>query len=259
MLAGGLIGGAPAVSAQSAPAVVVLVHGVRGLVADIYLDGKLVLATFQPERSTDPLQLVAGQHTVDVRPAGAPASSPPLLHAVVNLTAGVRESAVVHLDAQGQPAVTLFRDDLTRVAAGETRIVIRHAAASAPIIVAVDNHATVSGLANGQQHALVTTAGSHQVSVSAATGGLLPPQDIPFEEGSATFLYLIGSQPAGSLAWSAVKVAGLQSAPSRVQTGDGSLRSGTNRSTLTLAVALLAIAMLAGYGATRARWARRGL
>ncbi len=36
-----------------------VVHGLRGLVADVYLDGTLVLPTFQPERSTDPLAIPA--------------------------------------------------------------------------------------------------------------------------------------------------------------------------------------------------------
>ena len=44
-----------------------VVHGLRGLVADIYLDGTLVLPTFQPERSTDPLPIPAGDHLIEIR------------------------------------------------------------------------------------------------------------------------------------------------------------------------------------------------
>ena len=46
-----------------------VVHELRGLVADVYLDGTLVLPTFQPERSTDPLAIPAGEHLVEIRRA----------------------------------------------------------------------------------------------------------------------------------------------------------------------------------------------
>jgi len=57
---------------------VTLVHGVRGLVADIYLDGAVALQVFQPERTAGPLTLPAGSHAVDVRAAGSAATSTPL-------------------------------------------------------------------------------------------------------------------------------------------------------------------------------------
>src|SRR5688500_14862772 len=71
---------------------VTLVHGVRGLVADIYLDGKVALQVFQPERTAGPLNLPAGAHPVEVRPAGAPATSAPLLSATLTVPAGSRQS-----------------------------------------------------------------------------------------------------------------------------------------------------------------------
>ena len=50
--------GAPAAHAQDdSPGLIRVVHGIRGLVADIYLDGTLAWPTFQPERSTDPLAI----------------------------------------------------------------------------------------------------------------------------------------------------------------------------------------------------------
>ncbi|MGH9271385.1 MAG: DUF4397 domain-containing protein, partial [Ilumatobacteraceae bacterium] len=64
-------GVASTASAQEAPGTVRVVHGLRGLVADIYVDGALALPTFQPERSTDPLPLAAGDHVVEIRTGGA--------------------------------------------------------------------------------------------------------------------------------------------------------------------------------------------
>src|SRR5882762_9726720 len=58
---------AHAAHAASETGTVTLVHGVRGLTADIYLDGAVALQVFQPERTAGPLTLRAGSHAVDVR------------------------------------------------------------------------------------------------------------------------------------------------------------------------------------------------
>jgi len=210
-------------------ATVVLVHGVRGLVADVYLDGKLALATFQPVRSTDPISLPAGPHVVDVRSAGAAASSTPLLHAKIVLTGGVRQSAVVHLDAAGHPAITVFRDDVSQIPAGATRVVVRHVAAAGPVDVLLDGRRAAQDLANNHESEQPALAGSHQLAVTDPGSGtnLTSPERLSFAEGSANFMYLIGSQKDNTLGWAAVAVTGLQTPPSRVQTGDGSLIRGS--------------------------------
>ena len=110
-------------------------HGLRGLVADIYLDGTLVLPTFQPERSTDPLAIPAGDHLVEIRAAGAAATETPLLTQTVTVPAGFQGSLVAHLDADGNPTLTAYADDLTAVPAGESRVVVRHAAAADDVTV----------------------------------------------------------------------------------------------------------------------------
>jgi hypothetical protein len=241
---------AAAQTGASPPASVVLVHGVRGLVADIYLDGKLALATFQPVRSTDPISLPAGLHVVDVRTAGAAASSTPLLHALIELTGGIRQSAVVHLDATGKPAITVFRDDVSRVPAGATRVVVRHVAATGPVNVLLDNQPAAQNLVNDHESEQLTLAGTHQLEVTDPNGSasLAPPEQLSFAEGSANFMYLIGSQQDGTLGWAAVAVTGLQTAPTRVQTGDGSLagRSGPDlRVAIPAATGALFLAVLA--------------
>src|SRR4051812_39528741 len=72
-----LLGGGRPAGAQTGTAHVVLLHGLQGVVADVYLDGAIVFQAFQPERVTDPLDIPAGPRRVDIRPTGAPATSPP--------------------------------------------------------------------------------------------------------------------------------------------------------------------------------------
>ena len=81
----------PAASAQDAgTANLVIVHGLRGFTADLYVDGKLLINTFRPERSTDPMTVPAGPHLVEIREAGTGASTTPAVTATIDLAAGSR-------------------------------------------------------------------------------------------------------------------------------------------------------------------------
>jgi hypothetical protein len=262
LVAGPLVASAGA-QTEPAPALVTLVHGVRGLVADVYVDNTLALPTFQPVRSTDPIPLAPGPHVVDVRSAGAAATSAPLLHTTVNLVSGARQSAVVHLDAAGNVTASLYTDDVSPVAVGSTRVVVRHAAAVGPIDVLVDDQAVATSLQNAQEAKQSIAAGSHQLSVvdPATKATVAAPEGLSFAEGSATFMYLIGSQADGTLGWAVVNVPGLQTAPTQIQTGDGSLAGGTSTGWRPVVVAVwslsivgvLALAIAGAWAARRPR------
>ena len=75
---GAVVVAAPTASAQDAgTAELVIVHGLRGFTADLYVDGKLLINTFRPERSTDPMAVPAGSHLVEIREAGTGADTTP--------------------------------------------------------------------------------------------------------------------------------------------------------------------------------------
>ena len=67
-------------------------------------------------------------------------------------------------------------------------------------------------------------AGDYEVAVTPARGGapLAAPETVQYPDGTANFMYLIGSQADGTLGWAAVQVSDLQTAPAVIQTGDGS-------------------------------------
>jgi len=234
-----------------------VVHGLRGLVADVYLDGNLALPTFQPERATDPIAIPAGDHLVEIRSAGAAATDTPLLSQTVSVPAGFAGSLIAHLAADGTPTLTAYADDVTAVPAGQSRVVVRHTAAAGDVGVQLNDQATVPALAPDGEAASIVPAGTYKVSVTPAAGGapLASPQDVAFAEGTATFMYLIGSQAEGTLGWAAVEVKDLQTAPAMIQTGDGSSladESGSNPFAIGAVVATLAAAA-AGAFAVRAR------
>jgi len=121
---------APGASPAAAPTgTVTIVHAVRGLVADVYVDGKLALRTFQPERVTDPIPLASGAHSVEVRTAGAPGTAAALLAGTIDVSANKSETVVVHPGPTGAPTITTYVNDLSKVPLGKARVVVRHAAA----------------------------------------------------------------------------------------------------------------------------------
>ncbi|HEY8094285.1 MAG TPA: DUF4397 domain-containing protein, partial [Acidimicrobiales bacterium] len=82
LAAGSVVAAAVPASAQDATtANVVIVHALRGFTADLYVDGKLLINTFRPERSTDPMAVPAGSHLVEIRAAGTGADTAPAVTA----------------------------------------------------------------------------------------------------------------------------------------------------------------------------------
>ncbi len=220
--------GAAPVAAQEAPAAtgtVTIVHGFRGLVADVYLDGTKILESFEPERSTDPVQLPAGDHRVEVREAGAGGGTVAAVDDTLSVPAGSNISAVVHLSPAGDATMTVFSNDVNQVAPGNTRLVVRHAASAEPVDVNVDGAPLAAGLRNPDQSARELPAASHRIEVRGAGAAepLVPVTDVPLQEGTAQYLYLIGSEEEGTLGWITQTVSGLRTIPAAVNTGDSGL------------------------------------
>ena len=242
---------APAAHAQDdSVGLIRVVHGLRGLVADIYLDGTLVLPTFQPERSTDPLAIPAGDHLIEIRAAGAAITEAALLTQTVTVPAGFQGSLVAHLDQTGAPALSVFADDLTPVPAGTARVVVRHVAAAEDVNVLLNAQPALTDLAPAKEASAVVPSGDYEVAVTALAGGdpLAPPQMVDFPDGTANFMYLIGSEADHTLGWAAVQIGNLATAPTRIQTGDGSTEQSPadNRGTVVLLAALAALTVVAG-------------
>ena len=244
--------------AQEATGTVTIVHGFRGLVADVYLDGTLILESFEPERATDPVQLAAGDHDVEVREAGAEASSAAAVSGTLTVPAGSNLSAVVHLSEDGEPTMTVFDNDTSGVSPGSTRLTVRNTAATDPVSVSLDDAPLAADLSNPKEAGREVSATTHRVAVSAGSEVLLPPQDVPLQEGTAQYLYLIGSQADGTVAWITQTVSGLSTAPAGVPTGNSGLaaEAPAGGPSLVLVVAAAFFVVVAGLGAREAVRAR---
>lgn len=219
---------APAGAAAAADtASVTVVHGLRGLVADVQVDGRTVLEGFAAERSTDALALPAGSRRIVVRSAKA-AGGPPVIDTTVKLAAGESRSLVVHLGADGKPVLTSYRNDDAPIPAGQGRVVLRNTAAAPAVQMQVDGKPLGGEVRSRGETDVLLPVAAHTVAVMAAggTSELLGAQTVDVPAGSSTLLYLIGSPGDDSLGWLAQTViSGQTVAPAGVPTGNSGLKA----------------------------------
>lgn len=238
----------PAASAEPGGAVVTVVHGVRGLVADVRIDGARVLSGFAVERITDPLPLAAGSHHLQVWPTGAePPTGKPVLDTTIKVTTGEQATAALGVGPGGRPTVTVYDDKTLLPTPGSTALAVRGLAEAPNVEVLANARTLAQALRPGGQGLLQVPAGTYSVSAAGVGGGVIvPPQDVPVATGRAVVLYLIGSQSQGTLGWVAQTVRPTSAAaPKRISTGVGPLPSPPSRTpTVLLIVPLAAAAVL---------------
>jgi hypothetical protein len=210
------------VASAASSATVYVVHGIPKTPVDVYVDGKRALDDFQPGTSQGPVDLPAGPHKVAIFPADAgDGSGAPLLSADADLPDGANVTLVAHLTADGKPTVTPFKNDVSRVAPGQARLVVRHTAAAPAVDVLAGGKPVIQNLTNPNEKELTVPAGSVSAAVAAAgtTDPVIGPADVDLKEGSATFVQAIGSLQDKSLGLVAFTVSGLHSSPSGVPSG----------------------------------------
>ncbi len=103
-----------------------MLHAVPGLTVDVYANGEELIPDFEPGTLTDPLKLPAGTYDLTVFPAGeGPGGDPAIEANAVEVPAGANATVVAHLDANGDPMLSLFANDTSSVPAGQARLTAR--------------------------------------------------------------------------------------------------------------------------------------
>lgn len=239
--------------------VVTLVHAVPGLIADVSVDGSVVLTGFTASRVTNPVTLSAGKHTVSLKADNGPNAGKVVLTATLNITAGTTSTAVVGLTPSGAAKAYVFPEMPITVPNGQAAVVIRHVADTGVIKLVVDGATLPGTLANGATANADTAPGRHHVVVESPSGALiLSAQSAPLQADRVTTLYLTGSQQDKTLAWVATtRLASSLTSLSAVPTGDGSTEHSlmTSRTDVPASeAAIIALALGAGaYALTRRR------
>jgi chitodextrinase len=179
-----------------------VVHGVPSLTVDVYLNGNLALPGFAPESVVGPLLLAATDYQVAIYPAGAdPLATAPAISGMTSLPAGANASIVAHLDAAGTPTLSVFVNDVSEIAAGEARLVVRHTAAAPAVdIVANGSLKLFENVTNPNEGQADVAAGTYGVTINAAGTDTVAfdAGDVDLPEGQSTIVYAVGDLVGGT-------------------------------------------------------------
>ena len=186
---------APAtVGAQTAPNAVSLVHGIPGVTVDLVVDGTVVLDGFTPGSIVD-ITSFAGRTLTDVEvldDTGATVIGP---LATLEVPAAGNWSIVAHLDADGEPTLSSFENNLAEPAADDARLTVRHTAEAPAIDVLIGDQRPITDATNGVSSELALPAGDLVDASIALAGGnpVLDIEGVTLAADANTIVYVVGS------------------------------------------------------------------
>lgn len=252
-----------ATPAAAADATVSVLHGIPAGsgadVVDVYAGDTMLIDNFTPG-TLETLTVPAGSYDLAVFADGeGPGNGTAVLEAAgVEVPAGANATVTANLDAEGAPALNVFVNDISPVAAGEARLTVRHVAAAPAVDITANGDVLFSNLTNPNEDMADVPAGSYEAAVVLAGTDTVAigPADLDLAEGANTIVYAWGSAEAGNLALAVQTIDGLGSAPSGVPAGGGSTAAGGALPTWSIAL-MFAAAIAAGGAGLRLATARR--
>ncbi|MER7456274.1 DUF4397 domain-containing protein [Micromonospora sp. NPDC126480] len=252
------VGALTATPAYAATSKVSVVHGIPDTPVDVYVNGEKTLDNFAPGDVAGPLDLEEGAYDIALTRPGEPVGSAILTVDDAQVPGGANISIAAHLDASGQPKITPFVNDTSKVDAGKARLIVRHTAAAPAVDVRAGGSPVFEDLTNPNEAKADVDAGAVEADVVLAGTETVAigPADLNLREGTATIVYAIGSAEANNLRVVAQTITGLHSAPAGVPSGDGGLAD-TGLGTWWYALAGVGVLLLVG-GGVRAATARTG-
>ena len=204
-------------------ATVSVLHAVPGPTVDVYANGEELIPDFEPGTLTDPLSLPAGSYDLQVFADGdSPGNGKPAIEANgVEVPSGANATVVAHLDAGGDPTLSVFANDTTATSAGEARLTVRHTAAAPAVDVRANGDILFGNLSNPDEDSADVPADTYSADVTLAGTDevAIGPADLELGEGTNTIVYAWGSAKDGNLDLAVQTIDGLHSAPNGVPGG----------------------------------------
>ncbi len=241
---------APAMAAEDATVSVLhaIPEGLGADIVDVYAGDALLIDNFTPG-SLETLTVPAGSYDLGVYADGAtPADSDAVLSAMgVEVPAGANATVTANLDAEGNPALNVYVNDISEVAAGDARLTVRHIAAAPAVDVRADGTALINDLVNPDEAVADVQAGTYiaDVVLAGTDTVVLGPADLDLAEGTNTIVYAWGSADAGNLALAIQVITGLDGMPGGVPAGGGAT-SGNNPALIAAGLMTVAAVGVAG-------------
>jgi hypothetical protein len=212
---------------------------------------------------TDPQSLPAGSYDLAVYAAGDnPDNAEPAIEANgVDVPADANVTVVAHLDADGNPMLSPFVNDVSTVAAGEARLTVRHTAAAPAVDVRADGDVLVPDLTNPNEAVADVPAGTYSADVVLAGTDqvAIGPADLDLAEGTNTIVYAWGSAADENLDLAVQTIDGLHSAPGSIPGGEAGLApesEGVPAWAIAVGLGSLSVLALAGSRIVRSRTRR---
>jgi hypothetical protein len=262
---GVVVAGAPAAvaaSAQAKPTVTATVsalHAVPGPTVDVYANGKALLTNFKPGTLTDPVKLPEGTYDLKVTAAGAGANGAAVIQANdVKVPGGADITVVAHLSAAGKPVLTPYVNDVSKLAAGQARLTVRHDAAAPAVDVRAGGKPVFKSLTNPEEVKADLPAGTVKTDVVLAGTSTVAigPADVNLKEGTNTIVYAWGSASDKNLKLAVQTISGLHGNPAGIPGGTGGQAAEQDASTGTLwsvgVLGLIALGVI-GFGTAAVR------
>lgn len=250
----GLFGLTTPASAQDG-ARIHLIHGIPDTDVDVVAGGEVVFADFAFGDTQD-LSSLAGSTLsgLEVRLAGTDTVA--IDGGDLELPATGNITAIAHLDADGNPALSIFSNDTSTIAAGEGRLIVRHAAAAPNVDILANGDVAFADVPNGAEGSAdlaVGTISAEVVPAGATEPVVIGPADLPIVDGSALIVYAVGSLDGESLSVLTETIEGLGTAPTRVETGNSPIGQPAQSpvNTIVVVAGLLGLSLALTTRATR--------
>ena len=205
-------------------ATIYVVQGLPGQTVDVAVDGKTVADGVKTAAVTKGFPVEAGSRKVTFSDDGEV-----LLERMMKVTAGSSWDVVLHLpaDEDADPAVTVFRNDLSAVPRGKASLTVAHTARVGEADVRVDDKVLFADIENGESLNVVVPVATYEVAIVPAGKSspvVLGPVDLTVQGGALNRVYAIGdpSKKTMNVAVHVLEVSTSGSKqPSRVDTGTG--------------------------------------
>jgi hypothetical protein len=150
-----------------------IIHGVPGLTVDVYVNGALQIAGFEPGTVTEPMRLPEGDYDIVIVAQGGDPSNPAISGSAF-LAARANVSIVAYLAEDGTPSLKVFANDLSKTDRKEARVAVRHVAKAGAVDVRLfrdledEPVLAIAGLTNPNEAQADVRSRKYTATISAA-------------------------------------------------------------------------------------------
>jgi hypothetical protein len=186
-----LVGGTVSTSFAADDAKIFIVQGLPGRSLDVSIDGKSVAKGLKTAAVGGPYAAKAGKRKITFKDNGDV-----VLERTFTVTAKSSWDVVIHLPASSEdPAVTVFRNDVSPVPRDKANLVVAHVAKVPPADIRVNGKVLFQNIANGEALKLTVPVATYEVKI-VPTGETKPvvlgPAKLTVQGGAVNRVYAVG-------------------------------------------------------------------